>query len=37
LFMGVRGGARLMERIGIDKADTLVSCVRALVVVRGRF
>jgi hypothetical protein len=35
--MWVRGGVRLMERIGIDKADTLVSCVRALLVVRGRF
>ena len=37
MFMGVRGDAQLIERIGIDKADTLVSCVRVLLVVRGRF
>jgi hypothetical protein len=36
LFMGVRGGARLVERIRIDKAKTLISCVRLLLVVRGR-
>jgi hypothetical protein len=36
LFVGVRGGARLIERIGIDKANTLISCVRVLLVVRGR-
>jgi hypothetical protein len=37
LFMGVRGDVRLLERIGIDKADTLVYCVRVLLIVRGRF
>ncbi len=37
MFMGVRGGARLIEYIGIGKADKLISCVRELLVVRGRF
>jgi hypothetical protein len=34
--MGVRGGVRLVERIRIDKANALISCVQ-LLVVRSRF
>jgi hypothetical protein len=37
LFMGVRGDVRLVERIRIDKANTLISCVLLLLVVRSRF
>jgi len=37
LFMGVRGGVRLVERIRIDKANALLTCVRLLLVVRSRF
>jgi len=37
LFMGVRGGVRLVERIRIDKGNALISCVRLLLVVRSRF
>jgi hypothetical protein len=36
LFMGVRGSVRLVEWIRVDKANTLISCVRLLLVVRGR-
>src|SRR5215203_6299832 len=37
LFMGVRRGVRLVERIRIDKANALISCVQLLLVVRSRF
>jgi hypothetical protein len=37
LFMGVRGGVRLVECIRIDKTNALISCVRLLLVVRSRF
>ena len=37
MFMGVRGGAWWVERIRIDNADTLISCARLLLDVRGRF
>jgi len=37
LFMGVCGGVRLVERIRIDKGNTLIPCVQLLLVVRGRF
>ncbi len=37
MFMGVRGGVRLVERISIDKVNTPIYCVRLLLVVRGRF
>jgi hypothetical protein len=37
LFMGVRGGVPLVERIPIDKANTPIFCVRLLLVARGRF
>jgi hypothetical protein len=37
LFMEVRRGVRLVEHIRIDKANTLIHCVRLLLVVRGRF
>ena len=35
--MGVRERVRLVERIRIDKANALKSCVRLLLVVRSRF
>ena len=37
MFMGVRGGVRLVERIRIDKANAFISCVRLLLVVRSSF
>jgi hypothetical protein len=37
LFMGVRGGVRLVKRIRIDKVNILNFCVRLLLVVRSRF
>jgi hypothetical protein len=37
LFMGVRKGVPLVERIRIDKANALISCVRLLLVVRSWF
>jgi hypothetical protein len=37
LFMRVCGGVRLVERIPIDKANMPISCVRLLLVARGRF
>jgi hypothetical protein len=37
LFMGVRGGVRLVERIRIDKANAFISCVRLLLVDRSSF
>jgi hypothetical protein len=37
LFMEVRGGVQLVERIRMDKANALISCVRLLLVVCSRF
>ena len=37
MFIGVRESVRLVECIRIDKANTLISCVRLLLVVRGGF
>ncbi len=37
MFMEVRGDARLIMRIRLDKAKTLISCVRLLLVVCDRF
>jgi hypothetical protein len=37
LFMGVRGGVRLVGHIRIDKANALITCVQLLLVVRSRF
>jgi hypothetical protein len=37
LFMGIRGDVLLVDRIRIDKASALISCVWLLLVVHGRF